>query len=406
VSGRVAIVGAGLAGLTAADVLSRAGVDVMVLEARDRVGGRVHSQTLPNGAVVELGAEFILPGNTSVRALAKRFGLGLWEKGMRYGTREPRGGPAVTPLAMNEALAAVRLALAACDGPTGVAARTLLDSLELDEAARETIVARLEVSAAATADRVDAAELVGLAAHSDEPAPSIAHGNQRLATALADELGKAVRLASPVERITWQDGRVRVSAGGTEIEAARAVLALPASVLGSIAFTPALPAPLAAAYAAVEYGHAAKLFVPLDAAAPPSAVLSVPERYWTWTATGADGVVQNVVHAFAGSAPALERLDVTSGSDRWLASLARLRPELSLDPTAAVLSTWDGDPWVRAAYSSATPPVEAWVGIGPFHACGEHTAGANAALMEGALASGQRAAAEVLDALAADVRHR
>ena len=45
-----------------------------MLEARDRVGGRVWSRTLENGAIVEMGAEFILPGNTLVRELAERFG--------------------------------------------------------------------------------------------------------------------------------------------------------------------------------------------------------------------------------------------------------------------------------------------------------------------------------------------
>ena len=88
---RVAVAGAGLAGLSAADELQRAGADVVVLEARDRVGGRVWSRRLDNGAVVEMGAEFILPGNTAMRELAERFGLGLWDKGMRYGRREPRG---------------------------------------------------------------------------------------------------------------------------------------------------------------------------------------------------------------------------------------------------------------------------------------------------------------------------
>ena len=53
---RVAVVGAGFAGLAAADVLAAAGVDVVVLEARDRVGGRVWSQELGNGATVEMGA--------------------------------------------------------------------------------------------------------------------------------------------------------------------------------------------------------------------------------------------------------------------------------------------------------------------------------------------------------------
>ncbi|HET8756714.1 MAG TPA: FAD-dependent oxidoreductase, partial [Solirubrobacteraceae bacterium] len=93
---RVAVVGAGLAGLAAAEALLRGGHDVVVLEARDRVGGRVWSRTLPSGAVVEMGAEFILPGNTIVEQTARRLGLGLWEKGMAYGRREPRGAEPVS----------------------------------------------------------------------------------------------------------------------------------------------------------------------------------------------------------------------------------------------------------------------------------------------------------------------
>ena len=54
-----------------------------MLEARDRVGGRVWSRELPNGAVVEMGAEFVLPGNDTVRSYVERFGLGFWDKGMR-----------------------------------------------------------------------------------------------------------------------------------------------------------------------------------------------------------------------------------------------------------------------------------------------------------------------------------
>ena len=66
-----------------------------MLEARDRVGGRVWSRELANGAVVEMGAEFVLPGNDTLRSYVERFGLGFWDKGMRYGSREPRGGEPV-----------------------------------------------------------------------------------------------------------------------------------------------------------------------------------------------------------------------------------------------------------------------------------------------------------------------
>jgi monoamine oxidase len=71
-------VGAGFAGLAAADALAAGGAEVTVFEARDRVGGRVHSGRLGNGAVVELGAEFVLAGYEVLRATAERLGLELY----------------------------------------------------------------------------------------------------------------------------------------------------------------------------------------------------------------------------------------------------------------------------------------------------------------------------------------
>jgi monoamine oxidase len=241
--------------------------------------------------------------------------------------------------------------------------------------------------------------LASVAGHAEEPCPSVAHGNQRLALALADELGAAVRLRSAVDRVVWGSGGVRVRAAGAEVDADDLVLAVPASVIDRIMFEPALPERVSEAYASVEYGHAVKLFAPLNGVPSPSAVLSVPERYWTWTATGAAGLVQPVVHAFAGSAPALAALRVEDGPEIWLDSLARLRPELAFDPAGAVLSTWDDDPWVEAAYSThGSEPAhgEGWAPSGPLHFCGEHTAGDRAATMEGALRSGLRAADELL----------
>jgi monoamine oxidase len=396
---RVAVVGAGLAGLSAADELRRAGVEVAVLEARDRVGGRVWSRRLENGALVEMGAEFILPGNTAIRELAERFGLGLWDKGMRYGRREPRGGAPVTQDELAAAVEAVERSLE--DVEPGLTSRSLLERLDIPTGTREAILARVEISSAAPADVVRARDLAGIAHIDDDPAPSIAGGNQGLPVALAESLGAAVHLRSPVRRIAWAKNAVRVIAAGAEVEADACVLCVPASVMDRIAFEPALPDPLVKAIEAVVYGHAAKLFVPLAAPAPPSAVMSVPDRYWTWTATAGGSDAQPVVSAFAGSAAALDRLEVRTGPDRWIGSLADLRPDLELDPRGALLSTWDDDEWVRAGYSTSPPPELTAVfeaGAGPLAFAGEHTAGRFAALMEGAIRSGRRAAAAVLSA--------
>src|SRR4051794_21805481 len=75
----VVIVGGGLAGLTAARALTKAGHSVLVLEARDRVGGRTLNHTLPDGQPVEAGGEFVGPTQTRVAALAKSVGIGTFK---------------------------------------------------------------------------------------------------------------------------------------------------------------------------------------------------------------------------------------------------------------------------------------------------------------------------------------
>jgi monoamine oxidase len=277
-----------------------------------------------------------------------------------------------------------------------------LAELPLDPGARQAIAARLQVSAAQPVQEL-AATVLGHAGSSFSTRESlrVAGGNQRIALRLAERLGGAVHLGTGVRAVGWSGPGVRVAVDGAELEAEACLLAVPASVIGRIRFDPPLPAWKAEALERVAYGHAAKLFVPLSRVPPPSAVLSVPDHYWAWTARGADGAVQPVVSAFAGSAPALAGLEVAAGPATWRRRLAALRPDLDLDG-GAVLSTWDDDPFVEAAYSTRTPafdPADPGVlarPVGPLHFAGEHTAGPWSGLMEGALRSGLRAAGELL----------
>jgi monoamine oxidase len=428
---RVCVVGAGFAGLAAAAALADGGVEPLVLEARERVGGRVHSRRLDNGAVAELGAEFVERDQQAVVATAGRLGLELVPTGMAYGDREPRGGIGVDRATLRAELDRLRRLLADHpaaaaaggrgagrpaareDGPAppgpppgGPSAAAVLAGLPLHPGAREAIAARLQVSAALPVDELAAAVLDHAGStFSTRESVRVGGGNQRIAERLAERLPGAVHLGVPVEAVAWSGSSVRVTAGGGVLDADACVLALPASVTGRVRFQPPLPAWKAEALGRVVYGHAAKLFVPLRRVPPPSAVLSVPDHFWTWTARGdRAGAVQPLVSAFAGSAPALARLEVTAGPATWLRRVRVLRPDLDLDEAGVVLSTWDDDPWVGAAYSTrglAFDPADAELlarPVGPLHFAGEHTAGPWAGLMEGALRSGARAAAELLAA--------
>jgi len=402
-AGGAIVIGAGLAGLTAAISLLEEGWQVEVIEARGRVGGRTWSKPLDSGAVIEMGAEFVLPGNTAVRELASGLGLDLWDKGVRYGNRQPRGDGfddsssdrAIADRLLS-AVSTLESALACLPADDPTSAADLLASLDIDPEVRAVIVSRAEVSSARDAGMVPAAALAGLAHIDDEPSPSVAGGNQGLCLAMAERIGDRVRLDDPAVAVVWSEDSVEVlTASGHSASAARCVIAVPASVTNRIQFSPALPAEKTAAFEGVSYGHAAKLFVPLAEPAPVSATLNVPGRWWCWTETGAGDLPVPMVSCFAGSAAALERLELTSGSATWLAELERLRPDLPLQADEAVLSKWDDDPWIQAAYS-VSPSRELTSAllepVGPFAFAGEHTAGEFSGLMEGAVRSGRTAA--------------
>lgn len=401
---RVCVMGAGLAGLVAAATLADRGVEPLVLEARKRVGGRVLTQQLANDAVVERGADFAERDHQTIATVAEQLGLILVPMGIRQGEREPRGGAGTSLEAVRAELAKLARLLEERRGQlAGRSAGQVLAELRLDPAAGEAIAAQLELNWGRPLEQLAASVLERAgAAFSAEESVRVMGGNQRIALRLAERLGPALRLGSPAEAVEWSPAGVRVRAAGDWVSADACVVAVPAAVLGQVRFDPPLPEWKAEALSRVVYGHAAKLVVPLARPAGPSAVLAVTERFWTWTAMGGTGMVQPVVSALAGSAPALERLRVHEGPFRWLTRLQALRPDLTLAERGAVLATWSDDPWSRGAYSTRPvgerPEDDELLArpVGRLHFAGEHTAGKWAGLMEGALRSGLRVAGEVL----------
>jgi hypothetical protein len=342
----------------------------------------------PSGpAVIERGAEFVLDGYTELRRLAARHGLALADTGMSYYLREPRGVGADTAAFQAAGAAVAR----AARGATGSVA-DLVASLALDPAAAEAVLARVEISTGQGAERLSTSVLDHVAAFGPLPSHRIAGGNQALALAMAEQLGDRVRLGTPVRALA--PGEVHVD--GAALAAGHVIVALPLPVLRALPISPALPDRVREALERVEYGQAAKLHVPLADPAPASAVMSVPDRYWCWTATAGDGAVAPVLNCFAGSPRALDGLDAAT----WLARVTALRPDLALTGDA-VHTTWSDDPWALGAYRAdglrARPGDDDLLAApaGTLHFAGEHTAGAWSGLMEGALRSGRRAAAEI-----------
>jgi monoamine oxidase len=388
---RVCVIGAGLAGLAAAEALRRAGARPLVLEGRDRVGGRVWTSTVGDGHPVEMGAEFVTDGYEVLPAVAEQLGLRLTPMGMSFGDREPRGGLGTTRPKLEHACRTVAAAIEQ-GGLADVSFGALLERLPLDAGARELIACRVSVSYAHPADRIAACAVRDvLHLFQRTEARRVAEGNQSLALRLAERV--EVQTTSPVRRIAWGDDGVTVDG----LAADACVLAVPAHAAGSIAFDPPLPDWKTRALEAVVYGDAAKLFVPLAAAVPPSSVLSVPGRFWTWTARSGDGEMAPVVHAFAGSAAAVRPL---LHGTAYTEAVRALRPDLALLPCEARVAAWD-----EGAYSTKEPgrprDEDAALArpVSRLAFAGEHTAGPWFATMEGALRSGFRAAADVRVAL-------
>ena len=397
---RVGVIGAGFAGLAAADALRAGGAEVTVLEARDRVGGRVWSVPFGEGAVVERGAEFILPGYDSMNALAARFGIPLVLKGTPYGRRVPIGEEAVSQTDLEGAFDR----LAAGGAADAASAADAIATLDLDPPLSKLIQTRVAISNGHPADDLAASVLdEGASTFGDFDNHTLEGGNMRLAEALAAELGAAVRLSSPVRRVRWSQGAVNIATDHAEIEADAVVVAIPTAPLAEIEFDPPLEGATAEALRAVTYGQNSKLFLRLRSPAPPSAIMSVAGHFWTYTQLGADGRPAPFVTGYTGTMSAIDDLGGSDGFERWVAALVALREDLDLEPESAMLSSWHDDPWVRGSYSARTlsSPLrddDLVKPIGPLFFAGEHTAGEWHGLMEGALRSGRRAAEQVLSA--------
>ena len=300
---RIVVVGAGFAGLLAADRIAHAGHQVVVLEARDRVGGRVWSQELVPGdarSVVERGGEFVLDGYELMRTVISELGLELADTKMSYYEREPRGGAPTTHSDMARCAAVV--GAAAASAPSGTSFADVISNWHGAPAALAAYVSRVLVTNGVAAEVLAVTAVADVTAGLERrPSWRVAGGNQRVAQGLADRLGTSVWLRSPVRAVQHDQWGVRVLTDEGEVSGDAAIIALPMAVLRSLHFAPAVPASMREAWQRAGLAHNAKLHVPLLRPAAASAVQSVQDRYWTWTATDASGQVQPVVHAFGGT---------------------------------------------------------------------------------------------------------
>ena len=400
----VVVVGAGFAGLAAALDLHDQGLSVVVLEARDRVGGRVLSVELENGELAELGAEWIMPEDEVLQATIDRLGLSASEAGVDYLRREPRGRAAV-PMAELDAFLEAADAHLASSNATRSSMGSMLDAVPGDERARVVAKARLQGTFASDLDHVAWRATWHAGRLAAEPAVyrRMARGNQSIADA-AVRLLADVRLGRRATSVTERGGRVEIGVGDDRIDADAVVVAVPVRLVTELAFDPPLPPEQREAFEGLPMGVASKLALPLGGEPERCAIQCADLPFWFWVADGDDGRPRRVVTSFAGSELPQQALATASGDPRvWVRRIVELAPELRPNGSA-VMKVWGHDAWSRGAYSAwdhasvaRRPQFERMRGAIAF--AGEHTAGDHSGTMEGALRSGKRAASQVLELL-------
>jgi monoamine oxidase len=423
----VIVIGAGFAGLAASYELRSAGYDVTVLEARDRVSGRVVTfHNFIPGRWVEGGGELIGGNHPTWLAYAKKFGLEMLEMPDDDGDVPLEiGGRLLTSAeaeALFEEIDAIHAALDKDAAPIDADAPwKTQDAPAFDARSFADFVAGLEASALAKAavtgemvgDMGVAAErqsYLGLLAlikgggldkfWTESELYHCEGGNQRLAEKLAAAIGpERIRLNLPAKEIKLAGERVSVTgADGKIFTADDVVLAVPPSVWSGIAFDPALPARLAP-----QMGSNVKYLIAVKDRFWETANLSAESQSdgnvqftWEGTAGQADNGPAAMI-AFSGGpgADAMRAIPPAERDAAYARELAKRYPGLKDAFVRGLFMDWPAAPWTRASYSFPAPGEVTTVGpllqegiAGRLHFAGEHTCYKFAGFMEGALSSG------------------
>lgn len=370
---RIVVVGAGLAGLSAARALAATGADVTVIEARDRIGGRIWTSRAWDGLPMDMGASWIhgLDGNP-ITALAKEAGAGFVE------TRFDAA------LALDAKGAEIDLDAAyARTDKILKAARRKADKGETDMPLRQAIEATKGWKAADAAERrltrhvLDARLNTEFGSSWEETSAWYYDGGEEYEGADAifpggyDQIirhlaqGLTIRTAAPVTAIAREAAGVAVTlAGGEVVTADHAVVTVPLGVLkaGSIAFAGGLSPERQAAIQTLGMGLLHKTWLLFDKVVWPQDVDWIewvgPEvGYWSQWVSLARVKKLPVLLAFHGGdeARAIEQLSDAEITARAHAALRAMFGAGFPAPKAAQISRWGQDPYARGAYSYPAP---------------------------------------------------
>jgi monoamine oxidase len=452
----VVIVGAGFAGLSAALEVKKAGKSCVILEARDRVGGRVWGHELPNGEMSERGGTFVGPTQDRVLAMLDRFGLKtfpVYDTGenvyVNGGDRStfsdtgPTGSAPSDPLILGELTEVVaRLD----DMSTSVPVDAPWMAPDAETYDRQTLAEWIQANSATERFRrlVPAATrpifgaepdelsllfvLFYIAASGNEKNPGtfernfntrngaqenrVVGGSQVLGKRMAGRFGhRRIVMRSPVRRIIQRKHHVRVVSDRAIVRAKHVIVAIPPVLAGRIDYRPAMPAARDALTQRLAQGTLTKVAVAYD------------EPFWrekglTGSALSTDGLVNatfddtpfggdpGVIFGFVGgdSARKFSKLSFQARRKEVLDEFALYYGEEARKAEEFFYTEWPEQKWSRGGPVGIYPPgLLTSYGeairkpVGRIHWAGTETSTYWNGYMDGAIRSGERAAGEVLD---------
>ncbi|HLH60842.1 MAG TPA: flavin monoamine oxidase family protein [Ktedonobacteraceae bacterium] len=443
----VVVVGAGLAGLSAARALTAAHVDVVVLEARNRVGGRVYTQPASDGTPLDLGAQWMGPTQDHLAALAAEVGVSTfrtydagenieYRNGQRitYSGAIPTTDPLVTMEIVEKLLDLNLMAMKVpLDAPwnapeaASLDAQTVTSWMEANissEGARSLLT--LAVQAVFSAEPRDLSllhflfyihsggnlnSLVSVARGAQES--RFSGGAQLIANRVAEALGPRVVLNAPVRAISYDDAGVRVESDIMTVTAQRAIVAIPPTLAGRLRYNPPLPALRDQLTQRMPMGTVIKVHCLYETpfwrveglsgqATSDSGITRI--TFDNTPESGTPGILLSFIEGDEGRAWSQKSLE-----ERRIAvleCLVRYFGEKAGQPYEYVEHNWAEEEYTRGCYAGYMP-TGVWslygqalrLPIGRLHWAGTETATVWNGYMDGAIQSGQRAAVEVLAAL-------
>jgi monoamine oxidase len=468
VSGRmkadVVVVGAGLAGLTAARAITRAGHSAIVLEARDRVGGRTWSRPITGGSYIDAGAEFVGPTQDRIKALAQAVGVETfptydtgsnvyWKDGKRetFAASGPTGIAPPDPAYLPDIAQIVEKLNMMAKQIDVTAPWKAKEALEWDSETFYTWLKANELNpdfmrlAATATDAIFGQEprdlsllyvVYYIAASGNETNQGtfernfqtaggaqqerLVGGSQLISIRVAAELGSSVVLNAPVQRIAQSATGVKVYVGRAHVTAKLAIVATPPTLAGRIEYEPLLPA------LRDQFTQRA----PMGSYAKVDAVYETP--FWraeglTGQAVSVNGPVRVTFDSTPKEGTPGVLLGFIGGTDArgWYGLPAEQRRQAALDsfanyfgekarkPLQYVENAWADERFSRGDPVAGLPPgvlldfgTALRAPVGRIHWAGTETSDFWAGYMDGAVRSGERAASEVLAELPARRRRR